>query len=159
MRFCRCLPRDSNLELNTFQKCRFHYFSSFEVTYQMLTQMQHMGQNLAGVKTPAKIQNSIIATAYKDFIHLYTLQYAFRFYIEIANEQYRLKHLIYRNNLTFPVVIARQVGHLFFMFFRFDILSSKATKILTFPAIQKSENPVRKIFHVGFVTTRINYSA
>ena len=53
----------------------------------MLTQMQHMGQNPAGVKTPAKIQNSIFAFAYKDFILLSILEYAFRFYIEVENEQ------------------------------------------------------------------------
>ena len=85
MHFCCCLPRDSNLELNAPQKGRFRPFFSFEVTYPMLRQMQHMGQNPAGVKTPAKIQNSVFATAYKDFIFLYTLQYAFRFFIEIES--------------------------------------------------------------------------
>ena len=50
-------------KINNFYKGRFRCFFFFELTYPMLTQMQRMGQTPAGVKTPAKIQNSIFATA------------------------------------------------------------------------------------------------
>ena len=67
MRCCRCqifFPKGFGfgtigIMIILFQNGGFRWFFSFEVTYPMLTQMQHTGHSPAGVKTPAKIQNSI----------------------------------------------------------------------------------------------------